>query len=95
VISRIAVIATLILTATVMFSPAALAQSSGPPSGYYHPRWQANQHLRRAACANKSVASTCKVVLQGQTYGGTCQPTASQGPLACRNLVNLQSQYGY
>jgi len=89
------VIAALVLGALAMFSTAALAQPYGPPSGSYHPQWQANQHLRRAACSNKSVGSTCKVVLQGQTYGGTCQPTSPQGPLACRNLVNLQSQYGY
>ena len=92
---RIAVIAVLILTALVMFSPAVLAQSYGPPTGYYHPQGHANQHSQRAACSNKSVGSTCKVVLRGHTYNGTCQPTSPQGPLACRNLVNMKSQYGY
>jgi hypothetical protein len=93
---RIGVLISLLLTAIVIYAPTARAQPyGGPPQGYYHPQWHANQHLRRAACASKSVGATCKVVLQGQTYGGNCQPTQPGGPLACRNLVNLRGQYGY
>jgi hypothetical protein len=89
-------IASLLLTALVICAPAALAQPySGPAAGYSHPQWHANQHERRAACASKSVGTTCKVILEGHTYGGTCQPTSPQGPLACRNLVNTQGQYSY
>jgi hypothetical protein len=91
--SRIGVIASLLLTALVVFALVTRAQTNASPPSGDHPKWRAVQHVRREACSNKSVGTVCKVILEGRTFSGTCQPTPQEGQLACRDLVGVGGQY--
>ena len=91
--SRIGAIASILLTALVVFGSAAYAQTNASPPSGDHPKWRAVQHVKREACSNKSVGTVCKVILAGRTFSGTCQPTQQEGQLACRDLVGVGGQY--
>jgi hypothetical protein len=87
--SRIGVIASMLLTALVVFASAAYAQTNASPPSGDHPKVQ---HVRRDACLNNSVGTVCKVIVGEHTFSGTCQQT-QQGQLACRDLVDTGGEY--
>lgn len=81
----VVIMGVMLVAVLAIAAPAARAQE-GPLMR--HPRLLEIQRLRRAACASKSVGTTCSYVRpDGQKIAGSCQPS-EQGVLACRNVVN-------
>jgi hypothetical protein len=91
---RMSVIASLLMTALLMFASPAQAQTNGGAPQGDRPQLNAIRQARLAACSYKSVGTTCTFSRDGQRTGGTCQP-AGDGQLACFNVVGRPGFYGH
>jgi hypothetical protein len=75
-------IASILLLATMIFTPAAHAQPYGaPPPGAY-PGRRAMHRRMIAACKHKTMGSPCVFAAEKRTYSGTCFK-ARHGYLVC------------